>query len=84
MVGVLRAFAERDGDLERARQATVLHGAHHVLNGPKGGYLDRVERGRAATDLRAQLGDAAFEAAHAAGEGLTPEQIRERMYEWIG
>ncbi|MFD7584343.1 BTAD domain-containing putative transcriptional regulator [Kitasatospora sp. NPDC059811] len=84
VVGVLRSFAERDGDLERARQATVLHGAHHMLNGPKGGYLDRVERGRAAASLRALLGDAAFEAAHTAGEGLTPEQVRERMYEWIG
>ncbi|MFJ3214997.1 AfsR/SARP family transcriptional regulator [Kitasatospora sp. NPDC086801] len=84
VVGVLRAFAERDGDLERARQATVLHGAHHVLNGPKGGYLDRVERGRAATSLRALLGDAAFEAAHTVGEGMTPEQVRDLIHEWIG
>ncbi|MFJ9771665.1 AfsR/SARP family transcriptional regulator [Kitasatospora sp. NPDC101157] len=76
VVGVLRAFAERDGDLERARQAAVLLGAHKGLNGPKGGFLERVERERSADALRALLGDEAYEAAHAVGAQMTREQTQ--------
>ncbi|MEU6235088.1 BTAD domain-containing putative transcriptional regulator [Kitasatospora sp. NPDC047058] len=74
VAGVLRAFAERDGDLEMARRAAVLLGAHSGLNGPKGGYLDRVERERSLACLRELLGDAAFEAALAEGVGLSVHQ----------
>ncbi|MFD5463148.1 BTAD domain-containing putative transcriptional regulator [Kitasatospora sp. NPDC127059] len=84
VVGVLRAFAQRDGDLERARQAAVLIGAHTRLNGPKGGYLDRVERERSAAVLQELLGGADFEAAHAVGEELTQRQTQEMLTELIG
>lgn len=84
VVGLLRAFAERDGDLERARQAAVLLGAHHELNGPKGGYLERTERGRSEAALRGLLGDAAFEAAHDVGLGMTPQQTQGLLDELIG
>ncbi|MBP0454761.1 winged helix-turn-helix domain-containing protein [Kitasatospora sp. RG8] len=66
--GVLRAFAERDGDLDAARRAAVLLGAHAGLNGPKGGgYLERVERETAEARLRGLLGDEAYEEAAAEG-----------------
>ncbi|MGW2249902.1 BTAD domain-containing putative transcriptional regulator [Kitasatospora sp. NPDC001660] len=84
VAGVLRAFAERDGDLVKARQAAVLLGAHNGLNGPKGGYLDRAERARSADSLRAILGDEAYESAHAEGDGLTPPQTRRLLDELIG
>ncbi|MBD0688766.1 AfsR/SARP family transcriptional regulator [Streptomyces sp. CBMA123] len=84
VVGVLRAFAERDGDLERGRQAAVLIGAHKRLNGPKGGYLDRVERERSEAVLREMLGAADYAAAHAAGEELNQRQTQEMLGELIG
>lgn len=84
VAGVLRAFAERDGDLERARAAARLLGAHTGLNGPKGGYLDRMERDRAAAALRSLLGDAAYESAVAAGEGLTSQQTKVLLDDLIG
>ncbi|MFJ2578604.1 ATP-binding protein [Kitasatospora aureofaciens] len=83
-VGVLRAFAERDGDLAKARLATVLLGAHTGLNGPKGGFLDRAERERSAAALRAVLGDDAYETAHAEGNGMTPQQTRDLLETVIG
>ncbi|MEU4113769.1 BTAD domain-containing putative transcriptional regulator [Kitasatospora sp. NPDC028055] len=83
VVGVLAAFAERDGDLERARQAAVLIGAHKQLNGPKGGFLDRVERERTALALRGLLGEAEFEAAHASGSGMTQQQTQALLEELI-
>ncbi|MFF9640285.1 AfsR/SARP family transcriptional regulator [Kitasatospora aureofaciens] len=82
-VGVLRAFAERYGDLERARQAVVLLGAHKGLNGPKGGYLERVERERSAAALRELLGEEAFEAAHAVGAEMTQEQTQAALSELL-
>ncbi|MFJ3787138.1 ATP-binding protein [Kitasatospora sp. NPDC090091] len=72
--GVLRVFAERDHDLAAARKAAVLLGAHTELNGPKGGYLDRVERTAAEASLRALLGDEVFEEAHLEGARLSPPQ----------
>ncbi|MCG6493289.1 BTAD domain-containing putative transcriptional regulator [Kitasatospora sp. A2-31] len=72
--GVLRIFAERDHDLVAGRKAAVLLGAHTELNGPKGGYLDRLERAASEASLRALLGDEAFEAAHAEGAGLSLPQ----------
>ncbi|MFJ5123165.1 AfsR/SARP family transcriptional regulator [Kitasatospora sp. NPDC088548] len=78
-VGVLQAFAERDGDPEPARRAAVLLGAHAGLNGPKGSYLDRRERERAEEGLRALLGDEGYEAALAEGHGLTPVQTAELL-----
>ncbi|MBO1418119.1 winged helix-turn-helix domain-containing protein [Streptomyces sp. FH025] len=81
--GVLRAFAERDGDVERARLAAVLLGAHNGLNGPKGGYLDRTERERAAVALRRLLGDAGYEAAYDTGDGMTQQQTQELLEELI-
>ncbi|MER7756617.1 BTAD domain-containing putative transcriptional regulator [Kitasatospora sp. NPDC097643] len=84
VAGVLRAFAERDGDLERARVAAVLLGAFNGLNGPKGGYLERVERERSAAALRILLGDADFEAAEAVGDGMTRDQTRALLEELIG
>ncbi|MFD8707746.1 BTAD domain-containing putative transcriptional regulator [Kitasatospora sp. NPDC059648] len=83
VVGVLRAFAERDGDLERARQAAVLAGAHKGLNGPKGGYLERVERERSAVALRELLGEEAFDAAHAVGADMTKDQIQAVLSELL-
>ncbi|WP_395296422.1 BTAD domain-containing putative transcriptional regulator [Kitasatospora hibisci] len=74
VAGVLRVFAERDHDLAAARKAAVLLGAHTELNGPKGGYLDRVERAAAEASLRALLGDEAFEAAHTEGARLSLPQ----------
>ncbi|MFF0409891.1 BTAD domain-containing putative transcriptional regulator [Kitasatospora sp. NPDC004745] len=83
-VGVLRAFAVRDGDLSKARQAAALHGAYGGLNGPKGGFLERAERERAEAELRRLLGDDGFDAARAAGEGLTTRQTRDLLEELIG
>ncbi|MFF2039115.1 BTAD domain-containing putative transcriptional regulator [Kitasatospora sp. NPDC058170] len=74
VAGVLRAFAERDGDLDAAHRAAVLLGAHQGLHGPRGGRLDRTEREEAERSLRALLGDGAFEAALAEGAGLTVTQ----------
>ncbi|MFG3049644.1 ATP-binding protein [Kitasatospora sp. NPDC048239] len=71
VAGVLRAFAERDGDLVAARRAAVLLGAHQGLHGPRGGWLDRTEREESERSLRALLGEEAFEAARAEGTGLT-------------
>ncbi|MFD8786337.1 BTAD domain-containing putative transcriptional regulator [Kitasatospora sp. NPDC059599] len=84
VVGVLRVFAERDRDLERGRLAALLQGAHNGLNGPKGGYLDRVERERSAAALRGLLGDAAYEEAYARGDGMTQEQTQALLTELIG
>ncbi|MEV7022178.1 BTAD domain-containing putative transcriptional regulator [Kitasatospora sp. NPDC093558] len=84
VAGVLRAFAERDGDLAKARLAAVLLGAHNGLNGPKGGYLDRMDRERSAVALRALLGDEAYEAARAEGDGMTPRQTQDALDELIG
>ncbi|MFJ4186352.1 AfsR/SARP family transcriptional regulator [Kitasatospora sp. NPDC089509] len=84
VAGVLRTFAERDGDLDRARLAVRLLGAHGGLNGPKGGYLDRAERDRSAAVLRGLLGDAEYEAAYASGGGMTQQQIQELLEELIG
>ncbi|MFD7453104.1 BTAD domain-containing putative transcriptional regulator [Kitasatospora sp. NPDC059827] len=84
VVGVLRSFAERDGDLERARRAVVLLGAHKGLNGPKGGYLDKVERERSSAALRGLLGEAAFEAAYAVGAAMAPEQTQAMLSELLG
>lgn len=58
--------------------------AHTGLNGPKGGYLDRMERDRAAAALRSLLGDAAYESAVAAGEGLTSQQTKVLLDDLIG
>ncbi|WP_406198030.1 winged helix-turn-helix domain-containing protein [Kitasatospora sp. NBC_01560] len=77
--GVLRAFAERDGDLDAARRAAVLLGGHSGLNGPKGGYLDRIERERAEEGLRGLLGDEAFEAAYAEGAATPVGRVRELL-----
>ncbi|MFH9348397.1 AfsR/SARP family transcriptional regulator [Kitasatospora sp. NPDC017646] len=82
-VGVLRSFAERYGDLERARQAAVLLGAHKGLNGPKGGFLDRMERERSAAALRELLGEEAFGAAHEAGAEMTQEQTQAVLSELL-
>ncbi len=79
VVGLLEAFALRDGDRERARQAAVLFGAHSGMNGPKGGYLDRVERARTERSLRGMLGDAVFEAAAAEGTLLTVRDTNELL-----
>ncbi|MFF1902008.1 ATP-binding protein [Kitasatospora sp. NPDC058218] len=84
-VGVLRSFAERDNDLEAARRAAVLLGSYAGLNGPKGGYLDRVEGERAETSLRALLGAEAYAAAHAQGAGLSITQagtMLDLMTDW--
>ncbi|MFE4973029.1 BTAD domain-containing putative transcriptional regulator [Kitasatospora sp. NPDC056651] len=82
--GVLRAFAERDGDLERARTAAVLLGAHGGLNGPKGGYLDRTERERSAAVLRGLLGEAGYGAAYRTGDGMTQEQTQRLLDGLLG
>ncbi|MGW2372104.1 AfsR/SARP family transcriptional regulator [Kitasatospora sp. NPDC001683] len=82
-VGVLCAFAVRDGDVEQARQAAVLLGAHGGLNGPKGGFLERTERDRSAACLRELLGDAGYEAAHAVGTGMTQAQTQAVLSELI-
>ncbi|MFJ6380430.1 AfsR/SARP family transcriptional regulator [Kitasatospora sp. NPDC092039] len=84
VTAVLCAFAERDGDLERARVAAVLSGAHGGLNGPKGGYLERVERERTEAVLRRLLGDAGFEEARSGGVGMTQEQTHELLERLIG
>ncbi|MFC9329162.1 BTAD domain-containing putative transcriptional regulator [Kitasatospora sp. NPDC057015] len=63
--GVLRAFAERDGDLECARVAVRLLGRHERMNGPKGGPLEVLDRQQTCQRLRSMLGDEAFEAAYA-------------------
>ncbi|MEV6973328.1 BTAD domain-containing putative transcriptional regulator [Kitasatospora sp. NPDC093806] len=70
VIGVLDAFARRDRDPEPARRAAVLFGAHAAMSGPKGGYLDRIERERVERSLRGQLGDAVFEEAAAEGSRL--------------
>ncbi|MCX5213262.1 winged helix-turn-helix domain-containing protein [Kitasatospora sp. NBC_00240] len=69
--GVLRVFAERDQDLDCARQAARLLGSHAGLNGPKGGFLDQVEARTADRSLRRLLGDDGYEAAIAQGGGLS-------------
>ncbi|MFF2076231.1 BTAD domain-containing putative transcriptional regulator [Kitasatospora sp. NPDC058162] len=84
VAGMLVAYVERDGDLERARQAAVLIGAHKQLNGPKGGFLDRVERERSAAVVRELLGEAEYEAAHGSGSGMTQQQTQELLEELIG
>ncbi|MFF2348880.1 BTAD domain-containing putative transcriptional regulator [Kitasatospora sp. NPDC058115] len=71
VIGVLEVFARRDGDLDKARRAAVLFGAHAGMNGPRGGFLDRVERERAEESLRDLLGDAVFEAVAAEGRALS-------------
>ncbi|MDY0814997.1 AfsR/SARP family transcriptional regulator [Kitasatospora purpeofusca] len=71
VIGLLEAFARRDGDLAQARRAAVLFGAHAGMNGPKGGYLDRVERERSEEVLRGMLGDAEFGAAVAEGQEMS-------------
>ncbi|MFE2725603.1 BTAD domain-containing putative transcriptional regulator [Kitasatospora sp. NPDC059327] len=84
-IGVLRAFAERDHDLEAARRAAVLLGAHAGLNGPKGGYLDRMESERAEESLRALLGEAGFVAAQREAVGLSVKQagdLLELLTDW--
>ncbi len=83
VVGVLRVFAERDRDLERAGLAALLLGAHSGLNGPKGGYLDRVERERSAAALRELLGDAAYEEAYGRGDGMTQDQTQALLAELL-
>ncbi|MEV7183423.1 BTAD domain-containing putative transcriptional regulator [Kitasatospora sp. NPDC093102] len=84
VTAVLCAFAQRDGDLERARAAAVLTGAHGGLNGPKGGYLDRVERARSEAVLRELMGDAGYEEVRADGVGMTQEQAFELLDGLIG
>ncbi|MFD4654223.1 BTAD domain-containing putative transcriptional regulator [Kitasatospora sp. NPDC058444] len=84
VTAVLCAFARRDGDLERARAAAVLTGAHGGLNGPKGGYLDRVERDRSEAILRELMGDAEFEETREGGVGMTQEQAFELLESLIG
>ncbi|MFC5664383.1 BTAD domain-containing putative transcriptional regulator [Kitasatospora misakiensis] len=84
VIGLLEAFALRDGDRERARQAAVLFGAHAGMNGPKGGYLDRVERERAERSLRGMLGDAVFEAAAAEGGLLTTRDATDLLDRLVG
>ncbi|WP_327676500.1 AfsR/SARP family transcriptional regulator [Kitasatospora sp. NBC_00458] len=79
VIGVLDAFARRDGDRAVARRATMLLGAHAGLIGPKGGYLDRTERERAEQSLRGLLGDEAFEAALAEGSGLSATETGELL-----
>ncbi|WP_416873406.1 ATP-binding protein [Kitasatospora sp. SC0581] len=84
VTAVLGSFAQRDGDLGRARAAAVLAGAHGGLNGPKGGYLDRVERARSEAALRESLGDAGYEEARAGGVGMTQEQVFELLEGLLG
>ncbi|MFJ9440599.1 AfsR/SARP family transcriptional regulator [Kitasatospora sp. NPDC101235] len=84
VTAVLCAFAQYDGDLERARVAAVLTGAHGGLNGPKGGYLDRVERARSEAVLRELMGDAGYEEARADGVGMTQEQAFDLLEGLIG
>ncbi|MFJ7911066.1 AfsR/SARP family transcriptional regulator [Kitasatospora sp. NPDC096204] len=84
VTAVLCAFAQRDGDLERARVAAVLTAAHAGLNGPKGGYLDRAERDRIDAVLRELLGGAGYEEARAGGVGMTQEQVFEVLEGLIG
>ncbi|MFG3228698.1 BTAD domain-containing putative transcriptional regulator [Kitasatospora sp. NPDC048194] len=84
VAGVLRVFAERDGDLDRARLAAVLLGAYNVLNGPKGGYLDRADRERSAAALQGLLGDAGYEEAYAQGEAMTQDEVQDLLKELIG
>ncbi|MFB7380720.1 BTAD domain-containing putative transcriptional regulator [Kitasatospora purpeofusca] len=83
VVGLLEAFARRDGDLVQARLAAVLFGAHAGMNGPKGGYLDRVERERAEEILRGMLGDAEFEAATAEGRTMTMAETNAMLDELV-
>ncbi|MFJ8627161.1 AfsR/SARP family transcriptional regulator [Kitasatospora sp. NPDC093550] len=84
VTGVLCAFAQRDGDLDRARTAAVLIGAYGGLHGPKGGYLDRVEQARVSAALRELLGDEEFEAARARGDGMSQHETNELLEELIG
>ncbi|MFE6504995.1 BTAD domain-containing putative transcriptional regulator [Kitasatospora sp. NPDC057738] len=84
VTAVLCSFARRDGDLERARAAAVLIGAHGGLNGPKGGYLDRSERARTEAVLRELMGDAEYEEARDGGVGTSQEQAFELLEGLIG
>ncbi|MBD0671002.1 hypothetical protein BU198_09855 [Streptomyces sp. CBMA156] len=84
VTATLCGFARRDGDLEQAGVAAVLIGAHGGLNGPKGGYLDRLERERSESVLRELMGDAAFEEARERGVGMTQEQTHELLERLIG
>ncbi|CAN3980369.1 Transcriptional regulator, AfsR family [Kitasatospora purpeofusca] len=83
VIGLLEAFARRDGDLAQARLAAVLFGAHAGMNGPKGGYLDRVERERAEHILRGMLGDAEFEAAVAEGRTMSMAESNAMLDELV-
>ncbi|WP_344335834.1 ATP-binding protein, partial [Kitasatospora putterlickiae] len=84
VVGVLESFAQRDGDLDKARRAAVLFGAHAGMNGPRGGFLDRVERERCEESLRELLGDAVFEAAFAEGRGLSVAEAEAMVDRMVG
>ncbi len=83
VIGLLEAFARRDGDPVQARLAAVLFGAHAGMNGPKGGYLDRVERERAEEILRGMLGDAEFEAATAEGRTMSMAETNAMLDELV-
>ncbi|KJY34796.1 BTAD domain-containing putative transcriptional regulator [Streptomyces sp. NRRL S-495] len=83
VIGLLEAFARRDGDLARARLAAVLFGAHTGMNGPKGGYLDRVERERTEDALRGMLGDAEFEVAAAEGRTMSVTEANAMLDELV-
>ncbi|MFB8237274.1 BTAD domain-containing putative transcriptional regulator [Kitasatospora purpeofusca] len=83
VIGLLEAFARRDGDLVQARLAAVLFGAHAGMNGPKGGYLDRVERERSENALRGMLGDAEFEAAAAEGRTMSMAESNAMLDELV-
>ncbi|MGW6918831.1 ATP-binding protein [Kitasatospora sp. NPDC054939] len=69
--GVLRSVAEQDGDPVSARRAAVLQGAHDAMSGPKGGYLEGIERTRTEAALRVLLGDGPYEEARNEGRGLS-------------
>ncbi|MGA5816344.1 BTAD domain-containing putative transcriptional regulator [Kitasatospora sp. NPDC094028] len=84
VVGALVGFAQRDGDLDRARLAARLIGARSGLNGPKGGYLEQAEEDRSVAVLRDLLGAEAYEAARAAGDGMTQGQTHELLRELLG
>ncbi|MGC0311678.1 ATP-binding protein [Kitasatospora acidiphila] len=71
VAGVLELRAERDGDLELARLAAVLSGAHGDRMGLQGTYMERLERSRREAELVAMLGREEFDRLIEQGGGLS-------------
>ncbi|GLW56563.1 AfsR/SARP family transcriptional regulator [Kitasatospora phosalacinea] len=71
VAGALVEYARLHGDLEAARRAAELLGAHEGLSGMPGSFMERSEYARCAAAARELLGEDGYLAAHERGGRLT-------------